>query len=759
MTLIAVSLFLITILNSISAINLNEGNYQTNNGICELPEWSNGTYWKYDMNFIFIKDDFIVDAVINNMCARVEGDNLIQDEVSDKVYELSLNGGIKGNLSWGILDDIASFNGDFGGTAYIGKNNLGIKRFEFDVNDEEFLFGAGLDFEMSMGFEPCFDFFNFPIDPSDPEGWDVFLNAFLDATVNIGVPFGYMEMNDSMFFSDYMTVNRTEKVGIYDTAVLQGSWGNPSNLWYANDAGFLVQVDETLDWGGIYSIFQIDLIETNYGNSPPSKPNLNSVEDKCTGETGDTFTFNFDATDPEGENVKYYVDWDDGTNTDWTSSYPSGQKASASHSWSRKGSYTIRVKAKDESGVESCWSDPYSITIEGKPYVNVTIIRIEKIDEMDAGAPEWYYEVSAKDSATSPKTFYNTDDGTENGEWISSDTWDPDRSHDFEAPGNVVDINVKLMEKDPEGYDIADISKEPNEDKDPTYGGTRKEKGRVLEIDYDLLANRQEIIIESTGEEREEEGNDGEGNSGPGEDQIFHAHEDDAYIKLSIKNDYIQPTAIANISNRPEKIRPGDVLQFSGSVNDGTPPYKFDWDFKDGTTEEENQNPTHSYDTDETKNYNVELTVTDGFGQKATSFINFDVENRKPDLTNDNVTKEGDLFIFSVHYEDLDGDSPTVKKLILDNVEYTLSGSGSNSKYQKYFDKSDITRGDHTYYFHFEDGYGGVAETDEEGFRHGRSKIKSNTKFNFIFDISKFTGFKNLRLFLENLYIYIYKFK
>ena len=40
------------------------------------------------------------------------------------------------------------------------------------------------------------------------------------------------------------------------------------------------------------------------------------------------------ATDPDGDNVLYYIDWGDGTNSGWLGPYPSGQQASAQKTWS-----------------------------------------------------------------------------------------------------------------------------------------------------------------------------------------------------------------------------------------------------------------------------------------------------------------------------------------------------------------------------------------------------------------------------------------
>jgi len=55
-------------------------------------------------------------------------------------------------------------------------------------------------------------------------------------------------------------------------------------------------------------------------------------------------------------------------------------------------------------------------------------------------------------------------------------------------------------------------------------------------------------------------------------------------------------------------------LQFTGSAENGTPPYTFHWDFGDGASSDM-QNPTHAYAA--MGNYTVELTVTDASGMAA----------------------------------------------------------------------------------------------------------------------------------------------
>ncbi|UCF49796.1 MAG: PKD domain-containing protein, partial [Thermoplasmatales archaeon] len=52
----------------------------------------------------------------------------------------------------------------------------------------------------------------------------------------------------------------------------------------------------------------------------------------------------------------------------------------------------------------------------------------------------------------------------------------------------------------------------------------------------------------------------------------------------------------------------GEPIQFTGSAENGTPPYEYNWDFGDGNSSNE-QNPTHTYSNN--GNYTVILSVTD----------------------------------------------------------------------------------------------------------------------------------------------------
>jgi uncharacterized repeat protein (TIGR01451 family) len=107
------------------------------------------------------------------------------------------------------------------------------------------------------------------------------------------------------------------------------------------------------DENGGESGFSTALSVSISGNAAPSQP---SVTGPSSGKIGMSHTYTASASDPNGDQVYYWFDWDDGANTGWLGPYASGQSASASHVWSTQGSYSIKVKCKDSHGEESTWT-------------------------------------------------------------------------------------------------------------------------------------------------------------------------------------------------------------------------------------------------------------------------------------------------------------------------------------------------------------------------------------------------------------------
>jgi len=69
------------------------------------------------------------------------------------------------------------------------------------------------------------------------------------------------------------------------------------------------------------------------------------------------------TTDPESDGIFYMWDWGDGNISAWIGPYASGSIAAAQKSWAAKGTYSVKVKAKDVNGHETNWSDPLIVTM------------------------------------------------------------------------------------------------------------------------------------------------------------------------------------------------------------------------------------------------------------------------------------------------------------------------------------------------------------------------------------------------------------
>ncbi|MGF3555127.1 MAG: agmatine deiminase family protein [Thermoplasmatota archaeon] len=113
-------------------------------------------------------------------------------------------------------------------------------------------------------------------------------------------------------------------------------------------------------------------------NNPPDKPEKPSGVSE--GKPQIEYTFNTSTLDPDSDQVYYKWSWGDGNFSDWLGPYTSGEIVNAGHIWSQKGTYYIKVKAKDIFGAESEWSDPMSITIpKFKNHIYVSNVRLYKM--------------------------------------------------------------------------------------------------------------------------------------------------------------------------------------------------------------------------------------------------------------------------------------------------------------------------------------------------------------------------------------------
>jgi hypothetical protein len=95
-------------------------------------------------------------------------------------------------------------------------------------------------------------------------------------------------------------------------------------------------------------------------NSPPSKPTRPAGPRQ--GRAGSSYRFVTYATDPNGDLLRYIMDWGDGSSSEAGPSRP-GRSIGGTHTWTAPGRYAVRAAAEDGLGGSSEWSEPAIVNI------------------------------------------------------------------------------------------------------------------------------------------------------------------------------------------------------------------------------------------------------------------------------------------------------------------------------------------------------------------------------------------------------------
>jgi len=87
----------------------------------------------------------------------------------------------------------------------------------------------------------------------------------------------------------------------------------------------------------------------------PNAPETPIINGLTNGQVGQSYEYTFTTTDPNDDDVFYYIEWGDGTLENWLGPYSSGMDVKVSHIWSKTGTYIIRAQAKDINDLKSDW--------------------------------------------------------------------------------------------------------------------------------------------------------------------------------------------------------------------------------------------------------------------------------------------------------------------------------------------------------------------------------------------------------------------
>jgi hypothetical protein len=95
------------------------------------------------------------------------------------------------------------------------------------------------------------------------------------------------------------------------------------------------------------------------------------VTGPSNGKRSVLYNYTVVSTDPDADEVYYFADWDDGSNSGWVGPYFSGETTVLSHAWTQSGSYVVKIKVKDTKNLESNWTT-IDMMISG-PVIEITI--------------------------------------------------------------------------------------------------------------------------------------------------------------------------------------------------------------------------------------------------------------------------------------------------------------------------------------------------------------------------------------------------
>ncbi|KYK33882.1 MAG: hypothetical protein AYK22_05950 [Thermoplasmatales archaeon SG8-52-3] len=102
----------------------------------------------------------------------------------------------------------------------------------------------------------------------------------------------------------------------------------------------------------------------------PNKPSRPSGP--SSGKVGEQLAYTTSAIDPDGDDIYYQFDWDDGTTSEWIGPRNSGEQVTGYKTWTKTGNYQVRVHAKDDHGVVGEWSDALAVRIPRSRSIETT---------------------------------------------------------------------------------------------------------------------------------------------------------------------------------------------------------------------------------------------------------------------------------------------------------------------------------------------------------------------------------------------------
>lgn len=322
----------------------------------DTPSWQNENIWRYD---IFYEGELGESITYSLSFENLE---FTVNDTEGPIYTINIEGAVTGSLN---LYDIQLISGTLkdttiAGTLTVSKSNIGIGQLDAHIEGKIAVVGIPIKtftMDIDVTVDPPYYPVSFPINID--KKWTIPISN-LDGTVDISL------LENPINIDDIVGGDNAECAGIETISTAAGSFdsykiitdGDTEEIYYSSDAGNIVK-----SFGDISNLVEIELKYTNYGlaQGAPNKPG--KPNGPASGTTGKMYNYSSSTTDDEGDQIYYLFDWGDGTDSGWKGPFPSGSVCEASKKWNSRGTYSVRVKAKDIEGHESRWSDPLSVTM------------------------------------------------------------------------------------------------------------------------------------------------------------------------------------------------------------------------------------------------------------------------------------------------------------------------------------------------------------------------------------------------------------
>ena len=368
---IFVCMLLLTVLTAAGNVNAEHMLRRQNMSLfydANVPVWDVGYSWTYSGELNIEDDEKILNILLQETCFCVVDD-------SDSSYNVAFGGDIEVEF---VIDDplIVVSGDDVSGMLYLSKSNLGIESIDISmsgsVDVEGIPYSLSGDVDISITYQETRALIDFPI--SVGKTW-IIPSTIISVDIIVTI-FGFkrtFHLDNSLLERTAECVSRedvTLGTKTYDSFNI--SYTDLIQIYYVPTIGNIVKMqpfNETMDSG-------LEMIATSYpGPDNPSKPE--TPLGPITGKIKHPYESQTKAVDPNNNQIMYIWDWNgDMIPDEWTGFYDSDVNITTSHTWTKQGSYEIRVKARDADGLESVWSDPLPVTMPRNRGMNTPFLRL-----------------------------------------------------------------------------------------------------------------------------------------------------------------------------------------------------------------------------------------------------------------------------------------------------------------------------------------------------------------------------------------------